>query len=147
MPPMETRILPLPRSKAAHAIVSMPADSWFWLDELVKTTYPRGGYKALIRAFEDKAACPETLSAALRCRAQLHQQEQLAVFYRLSNDNAAKSHIRLKPLLSLPDQPAYPESRMPFAYQLFRFLAHPTHLTTVWQRRHYSAERGGSDST
>jgi hypothetical protein len=143
MTPIETRIISLPgtvpHSKNAHVIVSLPADAWFWLDELVKKRYPKEGYKALIHAFEGSAACPETLSTALRGKAQAHLEHQLAIFYNLANDNGAATVSKSTKLPSLPENPLYPESRMPFAYQLFKFLAHPTHLTTVWERRNYMA--------
>lgn len=139
MTPTETRILPLPTLKDAHAFVSMPPVAWFWLDDLVKTRYSKGGYKALINAFADKAACPETLSAALRGKAQAHLEEQMAAHYNLSNDNNGGERRGLKLVPALPGQPGYSRNHMPFAYQLFKFLAHPTHLSTVWERRHYTS--------
>ncbi len=138
----ETRILRLPllpetdHSQPAHAVVSMPKTAWYWLDDLVSREYP-GGYKALVKDFREAAASPETLATALRLRAEAHCHTQMAELYNLANDNAQDGRpMRQAVSAAHPDTPDL-SARMPAFYQLFRFLAHPTYLTTVWERRNY----------
>lgn len=131
----ETRILPLPHKSAAMAFVSMPKTSWYWLDDLVRSEYP-GGYKDLMRGFHSAAQNPEELTRALRQRAEAHCHTQMGGLYNLANDNGRPDSCTAK------TSPAHPNTadlsaRMPSLYQLFRFLPHPTYLTTVWERRNY----------
>lgn len=137
MNPSETRILPLPTSLSAKhaAIVSMPASAWYWLDDLVSRSYPIGGYKDLVKGFND-ANSAEELSSALRHHAQQHCDRQMGELYNLSNDNISKAKISLKANPGNPDAPDL-SRQMPSVYQLFRFMPHPTYLTTVWERRNY----------
>lgn len=135
MNPAETRILPLSYKSAALAFVSMPKTSWYWLDDLVKNDYP-GGYKDLVRGFHSAAQNPEDLAKALRQRAEAHCHAQMAGLYNLANDNNRPLGCAAK---TSPAHPHTPDlsARMPALYQLFRFLPHPTYLTTVWERRNY----------
>ncbi len=130
----ETRILDLPSSR--HAIVSMPKTAWYWLDDLVQTKFPVGGYKALLREF-NKADTAEALSRSLRGKAQEYCNQQMEGLYSLANDNTPA-----EPAEDLKVNAGHPlvsdlSARMPFAYWLFHFLPHPTYLTTVWERRNY----------
>lgn len=131
----ETRIFPLSSSMSAeYAIVSMPATTWYWLDDMVSNYYPHGGYDAFIQHVP--AANPDELAQALGSRAQAYCERQMAELYSLANDN---EHIFPLPAKSNPSHPfmaAY-KSRMPTVYQLFRFMPHATYLTTVWERRNY----------
>ena len=133
----ETRILHLPliSSTAPLAVVSMPKTAWYWLDDLVSRDYP-GGYKALVKDFQKAALTPETLADELRQRAEAHCHTKMGTLYNLANDNARQAGIPLKTSASHPDTPDH-SGRMPALYQLFRFLPHPTYLTTVWERRNY----------
>lgn len=133
----ETRILPLPASTSAHAVVCMPQTSWYWLDDLVRLRYP-GGYKDLVRAFRSVSETPEELAQVLRREAEAHCQAQMGYLYNLANDNSAPQNrpARLKTSPAHPDT-ADLSARMPSLYLLFRFLPHPTYLTTVWERRNY----------
>lgn len=132
----ETRLLTAPSLTSEHAIVSMPRTAWYWLDDLVKTRYPAGGYRALVRAFGG-AGDAGSLSRALRARAQEHCEAQMADLYALANDNApAAGYGDLKNNPALPSAPDI-SANMPSVYQLFRFIPHPTYLTTVWERRNY----------
>lgn len=133
----ETRLLTAPSLTSEHAIVSMPATAWFWLDDLVSKQFPVGGYRAMMRGFNDKAGDPATLSTALRRRAQEHCEKQMAAFYNLANDNSpAVGYGDIKRNPALPDAPDI-SANYPSIYQLFRFLPHVTYLTTIWQRRNY----------
>jgi hypothetical protein len=133
----ETRILPLSAANAAHAVVRMPQTSWYWLDDLVQLRYP-GGYKDLVREFRSAAQTPAELEAILRREAEAHCQTQMGYLYNLSNDNIPPKD---RPV-PIKTSPAHPETAdmsaaMPSLYQLFKFLPHPTYLTTVWERRNY----------
>jgi len=132
----ETRLLTTPSLTSEHTIVSMPKTAWYWLDDLVKTKYPTGGYKALVRAFGAKGDAG-SLSRALREKAQEHCETQMTDLYSLANDNippAGYGDLKKNPAL-----PAAPDisANMPSVYQLFRFIAHATYLTTIWERRNY----------
>lgn len=131
----ENRILPLPFKSAALAFVSMPKTAWYWLDDLVRTEYP-GGYKDLMRGFYSATQCPSDLTSALRSRAEAHCHTQMAGLYSLANDNDRPDSCATK---TSPAHPYTPDlsAGMPSLYQLFRFLPHPTYLTTVWERRNY----------
>lgn len=132
----ETRILPLPSLTQRHsAIVSMPRTAWYWLDDLVNRHYPVGGYKDLVKGFND-ANSAEELSAALHSQAQRHCEDQMTELYNLANDNISTSLTTLKRNAGHPEAPDMALT-MPSAYQLFRFMPHPTYLTTVWERRNY----------
>ncbi len=132
----ETRILRHSSLSADYAFVSMPKTAWYWLDDLVKKNFPVGGYKALVRDIK-QAACPETLSLNLRRKAQEHCEQQMIGLYNLANDNIpASGYGDLKTNPALPSNPDI-SAKMPCVYQLFRFLAHPTYLTTIWERRNY----------
>ncbi len=132
----ETRILSLsPLASARLAFISMPRTAWYWLDDLVSRDYP-GGYKALMQGFHNAAKTQEDLVSALRHSAEAHCHNQMGTLYHLANDNARPATARAK------TSPAHPQTpdlsiRMPSVYQLFRFMAHPTYLTTVWERRNY----------
>lgn len=130
----QTRILPLPH-KSEHAFISMPNTAWYWLDDLVETDYP-GGYKDLMQGFQAAAGSAQDLAIALRRRAENHATTQMAGLYNLANDNQAEKTVAFKNTPT-PEQENSPPSRMPSLYQLFRFLPHPTALTTVWERRNY----------
>ncbi|MFA5591760.1 MAG: hypothetical protein WC989_00400 [Micavibrio sp.] len=146
MPANETRILHLPSLSRQHAIVSMPKTDWFWLDDYVRTHYPYNGYKALLREFHGKASSTESLFRLLRSKAKQHCGEQMATLYGLVNDNTpSPSHAAGE--TGAPDNPSHPAkpdyfASMPFAYRLFHFLPHPTHLTTVWERKNYHLYEG-----
>lgn len=132
----ETRIFRLPALKSDYAIVSMPRTSWYWLDDLVRREFPTGGYKAMVRAL-GKTSCASTLSLALRKKAQEHAEVKMAELYNLVNDNHPITDYKaLKKSVSHPDAPDH-STRMPLAYQLFRFIPHATYLTTIWERRNY----------
>lgn len=133
----ETRILPLSASTTAHAVVCMPQTSWYWLDDLVRLRYP-GGYKDLVRDFRLAAKTPEELAIALRQEAEAHCHAQMGFIYNLSNDNKPPKE-RLSTAKISPSHPDMADlsARMPSLYQLFKFLPHPTYLTTVWERRNY----------
>lgn len=132
----ETRLLTAPSLSSAHAIVSMPKTAWYWLDDLVKTQFPAGGYRALVRAF-GKTGDTASLSSALRAKAQEHCEAQMADLYNLANDNVpTKGYGDLKRNPAIPSNPDI-SARMPSVYQLFRFMPHATYLTTVWERRNY----------
>ena len=133
----ETRLLTAPSLSSEHAIVSMPKTAWYWLDDLVKTKFPKGGYRALMNGVAGKADSADGLSSLLRKKAQEHCEVQMTALYNLANDNApAAGYTELK---KNPAFPATPDlsATVPSVYQLFRFLAHPTYLTTVWERRNY----------
>lgn len=133
----ETRILTIPARNAAHTIVSMPKTAWAWLDDFVESRYPAGGYKALIREFKKEAECPKALSRALKGTVQNYCESQMAVLYDLANDNTPKTpHADIKPMPADPFAPVFGASAS-YAYQLFRFLPHPTYLSTVWERRNF----------
>ena len=132
----ETRLLTAPSLTSEHAIVSMPKTAWYWLDDLVKTQFPAGGYKALVRYFARTNDAAE-LSAALRRRAQEHCEGQMATLYNLANDNTPSAgYGDLKKNPAIPSAPDI-SARLPSVYQLFRFMPHATYLTTVWERRNY----------
>gem|GEM_PF-1711193 len=132
----ETRLLTAPSLTSEHAIVSMPKTAWYWLDDLVKTKFPTGGYKALVRYFARTNDAAE-LSAALRRKAQEHCEGQMATLYNLANDNVpARGYSDLKRNPALPNSPDI-SANLPSVYQLFRFMPHATYLTTVWERRNY----------
>ncbi len=132
----ETRIFRLPALKSDYAIVSMPQTAWYWLDDLVRREFPKGGYKAMVRAL-GKTSCASTLSLALRKKAQEHAEVKMAELYNLSNDNRpVTGYKNLKKTASHPNTPDH-SARMPLAYQLFRFMPHATYLTTIWERRNY----------
>ncbi len=133
----ETRVLTSPSLTSAHAIVSMPKTAWFWLDDLVSKQFPVGGYKAMMRGFNDKAGDTDSLSKALRRKAQEHCEKQMVSLYKLANDNTpAGGYSDIKHNPALPDAPDI-SANFPSVYQLFRFLPHATYLTTIWQRRNY----------
>ena len=133
----ETRLLTIPSLTSEYAIVSMPKTAWFWLDDLVKTRFPAGGYKAMVREFGGGTKDPVILSSTLRQKAQEHCDAQMADLYDLTNDNIpGEGYGEMKRNPSLPSAPDISAS-MPFAYQLFTFIPHATYLTTVWQRRNY----------
>lgn len=137
----ETRILNASHLTSPHALVSMPRTAWYWLDDLVKRTYPVGGYNALMRAFGQKAHTPDTLIHDLRRKAQEHCERRMADLYGLANDNTPIAGYG-----ELKDSPAFPETadisaRMPVVFRLMHFVAHPTYLTTVWERRNYHCPR------
>lgn len=133
----ETRLLTAPSLTSEHAIVSMPTTAWFWLDDLVRKQFPVGGYRAMMRGFNDKANDADGLSSALRRRAQEHCEKQMVTFYNLANDNTpASGYGDIKRNPALPDAPDI-SANFPSVYQLFRFLPHATYLTTIWQRRNY----------
>jgi hypothetical protein len=137
MPAKETRIITHPSLASDYAVVSMPQTAWYWLDDLVKTQFPSGGYKALVQTFGDTSGCPQNLSSRLRAKAQEHCEKQMAEFYNLANDNApAGGYGDLKSNPACPDTPDL-SARMPGVYRLFRFMPHATYLTTVWERRNY----------
>lgn len=133
----ETRILQHNSLKADYAFVSMPKTAWYWLDDLVRKSFPYGGYRALVHNI-DVADCAQSLSLSLRRKAQEHCERQMAALYNLANDNqpANGQYDDLKANPALPEQPDLSAS-MPCAYQLFRFIPHATYLTTVWERRNY----------
>jgi hypothetical protein len=132
----ETRLLTAPSLTSEHTIVSMPRTAWYWLDDLVKTRYPAGGYRALVRAFGG-AGDAGSLSRALRARAREHCEAQMADLYALANDNVpAAGYGDLKKNPALPSAPDI-SANMPSIYQLFRFMPHATYLTTIWERRNY----------
>jgi hypothetical protein len=126
---IETRILPLPHAHLPPAFVTMPRTAWYWLDDLVETNYPRGGYRALVREFE-KADTKEQLEMHLSQTARRHEAVQMAALYNLANDNSPAAR-------PCPAATPIPERPMPICYLLFRFLAHATTLTTLWERRNY----------
>lgn len=132
----ETRLITTPSLTSEHTIVSMPKTAWYWLDDLVKTQFPTGGYKALVRAFGARGDA-KSLSSALRAKAQEHCEVQMAALYNLANDNApALGYADLKKNPAMPSAPDI-SANLPGIYQLFRFLPHATYLTTVWERRNY----------
>lgn len=133
----ETRILQHHSLKTDYAFVSMPKTAWYWLDDLVRKNFPRGGYDALVRDIK-ASGCPETLSLNLRRKAQEHCEKEMRGLYALANDNAPENgaYDDLKRNPALPSSPDISAS-MPCAYQLFRFIPHATYLTTVWERRNY----------
>jgi hypothetical protein len=132
----ETRLLTAPSLTSEYAIVSMPKTAWYWLDDLVKTQFPVGGYNALVRYFVRTANAAD-LSTALRRRAQEHCEVQMADLYNLANDNVpAAGYTDLKKNPSIPSTPDI-SANLPSMYQLFRFIPHATYLTTVWERRNY----------
>ena len=132
----ETRLLTTPSLTSEHAIVSMPKTAWYWLDDLVKTQFPAGGYKALVRAFGGRGDA-NSLSRALRAKAQEYCEVQMADLYNLANDNVpAAGYADLKENPAMP-MAADISARLPSVYQLFRFMPHATYLTTVWERRNY----------
>lgn len=132
----ETRLLTAPSLTSEHAIVSMPKTAWYWLDDLVKTQFPTGGYTALVRYF-GRAHDAADLSSALRRRAQEHCEVQMAGLYNLANDNVpAAGYADLKKNPAIPSAPDI-STNFPSVYQLFRFMPHATYLTTVWERRNY----------
>lgn len=131
----ETRIFPLSSSMSAeYAIVSMPATTWYWLDDMVSHYYPHGGYSDFIRRVP--AENPDELTKALGDWAQEYCEGQMAELYSLANDNERIFPGSRKTSPSHPYIAAY-KSRMPTVYQLFRFMPHATYLTTVWERRNY----------
>ncbi len=137
----ETRILSSQILSSHHAVVSMPRTVWYWLDDLVRKSFPDGGYQALVRTFGQKAACPGTLSAHLRRKAQEACDARMAELYNLANDNTPKEGYQ-----DIKFTPAHPEmpdlsARLPSVIWLFRFMPHATYLTTVWERRNYHARR------
>lgn len=139
---LETRIVDLPlhlkSPGAPHAIVSMPRSAWGWLDDYVQNHFPAEGYTALMEEFQKEAACPQALSRVLKGKAQEYYESQMATLYDLSNDNApAAPHLDIKDNPADPFAPEFSNISMPFAYQLFRFVAHATHLSTIWERRYY----------
>lgn len=132
----ESRIFRLPVLKSDYAIVSMPQTAWYWLDDLVRRQFPAGGYKAMVRSL-DNTGCADTLSLALRGKAQEYADEKMAELYNLANDNKpANGYDDLKKNASHPASPDH-TANMPLAYQLFAFMPHATYLTTVWERRNY----------
>ncbi len=137
MTPQETRILNLPLRFSKYAIVSMPQTTWYWLDDLVQKKYP-GGYKALARAFKT-ADSVQSLSRTLKAKAQEHCDAEMMRLYNLANDNRPpEGYTRLpERFFSLDNGRPQAASHMPTVYRLFHFLAHPTLLTTVWERRNY----------
>lgn len=132
----ETRILSHSSLTSDYAFVSMPQTAWYWLDDLVRKTYPTGGYKALMRGFQT-TGCPETLSLNLRRKAQEHCERQMVELYSLANDNTpANGYDDLKRNPALPSSPDL-SAHMPSVFQLFSFMPHATYLTTIWERRNY----------
>jgi len=137
----ETRILNLPSLSTTHTLVSMPKSAWNWLDDFVHTEFQAGGYKALLRAFHKESSCPEALARILKGKAQHHCESQMAVLYDLANDNTPQTpHADIKPMPSDPFAPVLMPS-VSYGYQLFKFLAHPTYLSTVWERRNFHLRR------
>lgn len=135
----ETRIIHTSRLSANYAMVTMPKTAWYWLDDLVKAKFPRGGFKALVREFGKGASCPDTLCTTLQSKAQEHCDARMADLYNLANDNVPpKGHLNLRKNAALPRQNPDISRRMPSCYRLFHFMPHATYLTTVWERRHFA---------
>ena len=135
----ETRLLNAPSVSVRAAFVTMSQTAWYWLDDLVKTKFPKGGYKALMREFGEQAATsPAALSESLRGRAQEHGHNVLSGLYNLANDNtASKDQTKLPPKTPLPSTQVDLSLRMPSCYRLFHFMPQATYLTTIWERRNY----------
>jgi hypothetical protein len=134
----ETRIIRHNSFANDYALVSMPKTAWYWLDDLVKSAYPHGGYRALVRTFGKEANCPDSLSRSLLAKAQEHFETRMAGLYGLANDNVPASgyDYGLKPSQANPSAPRY-SLRLPAVYRIFHFMPHATYLTTVWERKNY----------
>lgn len=139
----ETRLMTSSYSKIPHALVTMPKTAWYWLDDLVQSHFPRGGYKALVNTFAKNSTTPAELTALLGQAAQKHSSERMEELYNLANDNrpglaemAKGANIHYLPRLTVDLS-----ARMPTCYQLFRFMPHATYLTTVWERRNFAKSR------
>lgn len=137
----ETRILKPSLRSASYAFVTMPKTAWYWLDDMVKTKFPKGGYKALMREFGATAACPESLADSLKSAAQTYGDSRMASLYNLANDNAAPSlkNRAVRAPSSLPRENPDLSARMPSCYRLFHFMPHATYLTTVWERKNFAS--------
>lgn len=144
----ETRILKAPSLAARYTIVTMPRTAWYWLDDLVRRKYPKGGYHALIEAFQKTERTgsaaerpgPESLSRHLSAMAQNHSAARMAALYHLANDNETDTpsgKIATDQKTARPDYAL----RLPTVFRLFRFVPHATYLTTVWERRNYHLTR------
>ncbi len=137
----ETRIIRASTLSTDYAMVTLAKTAWFWLDDLVRDKFPKGGYNALIREFGKGAVGNDDISARLKSQAQSHCDNKMADLYNLANDNVpAAEHINLRKNTALPRQNADISARMPSVYRLFHFMPHATYLTTVWERRHFSRE-------
>lgn len=126
---LTTRIIP--GLTAQYQIVSMPYWAWFWLEDFMKSNLI--SFQGIYDTFGNQGDINETLCNL----AELHHDYTMREVYNLANDNEADNgdviaHIHRK----IEKKPAR-AVKMPKIYKLFGFIACPTTLEALWERRNY----------
>lgn len=136
-----TRIIP--GLKSEYAIVSLPANEWYWIDQLVESAY-RNGYEGFMRETRKHLTHEEDLEMFLATVAWDMQEKSMRREHNLSNDNDVMKMYERETWLK--QSPNYPKSfTFPTIFQVFKFLPHATDMETLWQRRNYRKYRPRGD--